>query len=190
MIIETDCLPILGMISGCATPDLAMLRWIAYVKSLNPDVRHISGKDNAMADMLSRARYEDEDAMVSENEEVGADFFQSARLRTERQNTPPVNGFNEDGYNREWLLIGRFLKTMTIDATTKKEEARWLLKKAYRFFLRNGRIWRVPRRRSDTPLRVIASIEDQQKLISKFHESPWSEHWGTWATFEKLKGKY
>ena len=75
VIIETDCLPILGMVSGCATPDLAMLRWIAYIKSLNPDIRHISGKDNAMADMLSRARYEYEDGMVSEDEEVGADFF-------------------------------------------------------------------------------------------------------------------
>ena len=29
VIIETDCLPILGMVSGCATLDLAMLRWIA-----------------------------------------------------------------------------------------------------------------------------------------------------------------
>ena len=48
-----------------------MLRWIAYIKSLNPDIRHISGKDNAMADMLSRARYEDEDGMVLEDEEVG-----------------------------------------------------------------------------------------------------------------------
>ena len=36
VIIETDCLPILGMVSGCATPDLAMLRWIAYIKSLDP----------------------------------------------------------------------------------------------------------------------------------------------------------
>ena len=48
-----DCLPILGMVSGCATPDLAMLRWIAYIKSLNSEIRHISGKDYGMADMLS-----------------------------------------------------------------------------------------------------------------------------------------
>ena len=131
MIIETDCLPILGMVSGCATPDLAMLRWIAYIKSLNPDIRHISGKDNAMADMLSRARYEDEDAMVSEDEEVGADFFKSARLETERRSAPPVNDFNEDGYSGEWLLIGRFLRTMTADAAMTKEEAGRLRKKAY-----------------------------------------------------------
>jgi hypothetical protein len=28
VIVETDCLPILGMVSGCGTPNLAMLRWI------------------------------------------------------------------------------------------------------------------------------------------------------------------
>ena len=99
--------------------------------------------------------------MVSENEEVGADFFESARLRTERQSAPPVNEFGEDGYNREWLLIGRLLKTMTTDATMTKEEAGRLRKKAYRYFLRNGEIWRVPKRWGNAPLRVIASTEDQ-----------------------------
>ena len=38
VIMDTDSLPILGMVSGCATPDLAMLRWIAYIKSLNPEI--------------------------------------------------------------------------------------------------------------------------------------------------------
>ena len=55
-----------------------MLRWIAYIKSLNLEIRHISGKDNTMADMLSRARFDDEDGMVSEDEEVGVDFFEAA----------------------------------------------------------------------------------------------------------------
>ena len=67
VIIETDCLPILGMISGCATSDLAMLRCIAYIKSLNPEIRHIAGKNNAMANTLSRARFEDTSDMVSED---------------------------------------------------------------------------------------------------------------------------
>jgi hypothetical protein len=47
VVVETeDCLPILSMVSRCATPDLSMLRWIAYIKSLNPEIRHIAGKDN------------------------------------------------------------------------------------------------------------------------------------------------
>jgi hypothetical protein len=32
VVIETDCLPILGMISGCNTPVIAMLWWIAFIK--------------------------------------------------------------------------------------------------------------------------------------------------------------
>ena len=68
------------MVSECATPDLAMLRWIAYIKSLNPEIRHIYGKDNAMADMLSRARFDDEGGMVSKDEEVGVDFFEAAHV--------------------------------------------------------------------------------------------------------------
>ena len=56
VVIETDCLPILGMMRCCTIPYVAMLRWIAYVKSLNPEVRHISEKDNVGADTLSRAQ--------------------------------------------------------------------------------------------------------------------------------------
>ena len=71
-----------------------------------------------------------------------------------------------------------------------KEEAGRLRKKAYQYFLRGGEIWKLPKRKDDAPLRVIGNMEDQQKLVSEFHESPWSGHRGTWATFEKLKGKY
>ena len=73
VVIETDCLPILGMMWCYTIPDVAMLRWIAYVKSLNPEVRHISGKDNTVADMLSRARFGD-DITESNNEEVSEDY--------------------------------------------------------------------------------------------------------------------
>ena len=50
-------------------PDQAMLRWCVYIKSINPEVRHISGKKNAIADMFYRARYEDEEVAESNNEE-------------------------------------------------------------------------------------------------------------------------
>ena len=53
-----------------------MLRWIAYVKSLNSEVQHISGKDNTVLDMLSRARFGD-DVAESDNEEVSEAYFTS-----------------------------------------------------------------------------------------------------------------
>ena len=47
-----------------------MLRRITYIKFLNPEIQHISEKDNAMADMLLTAQFKGEDGMVSEDEEV------------------------------------------------------------------------------------------------------------------------
>ena len=98
-----------------------------------------------MADMLSRARFEDEDDMVSKSKEVGTNFFKSTRLRIKGQSAPPVNEFHEDSYNGEWLLFGRFLKTMTTNASMMKEEAGRLRNKAYRYFLWNGKIWSIPK---------------------------------------------
>lgn len=51
VIVETYCLLLLEMITNCNTLDIAMLRWIAYIKSLNSEFRHIVGKDNLVTDM-------------------------------------------------------------------------------------------------------------------------------------------
>jgi hypothetical protein len=105
VVIETDCLPILGMISRCNTPDIAMLRWIAYIKSLNPEIRHIAGKRNIVADMLSRARYEGGEEEGSDEEDVGSDFFTSCFIRVHAT-------FMEQDYDDEFVDIGRYLSTL------------------------------------------------------------------------------
>ena len=46
-----------------------MLRWIVYIKSLNPEICRIAGKNNSIVDMLSRARFKDESDMVSDDED-------------------------------------------------------------------------------------------------------------------------
>ena len=37
---------------------------------------------------------------------------------------------------------------------------------------------------------MVAKKEEQEELLAVYHESPWAGHRVTWATFEKLKGKY
>ena len=100
-------------------------------KSLNPEIRHIAGKNNAMADMLSRARFEDESDMISEDEDVALDFFKTAQLSAEDKTN--LHTFNEIEYEGEWLLIGRFLRTLMPDASWTKEEALRIRKKAYKY---------------------------------------------------------
>ena len=71
VVLETNYLPLLGMVANCSISDIAMLRWIAYIKSLNPVLVHITSKKNSMADMLSRARYVCEEEM--DTQEVDED---------------------------------------------------------------------------------------------------------------------
>ena len=79
---------------------------------------------------------------------------------------------------------------MTSDVAWTKEEANRNQKKAYRFFLRDGCIWKHPKRRNDIPLQVVAKKEEQVELLVAYHKSPWVGHRGMCATFAKLKGKY
>ena len=52
-----------------------------------------------MADMLLRARFDDEGGMVSEDEKVGVDFFEAAYVTTGRESTLTLNDFDESKYN-------------------------------------------------------------------------------------------
>ena len=67
-IIEGDCLSNLGIIFSYVILDLAMLRWCIYIRFVNPEVGHISGIINAIVDMLSRARYKEEEIPNSDDE--------------------------------------------------------------------------------------------------------------------------
>jgi hypothetical protein len=98
--------------------------------------------------------------MVSEDEDVGSDFFEAANVATERGSTPTLNEFDESEYYGEWLQIGRFLKTMTLATEWTREEAFRIRRKAYQFFLRNGRIWKHPKKKNGVPLQVVTKEEE------------------------------
>ena len=55
--------------------------------------------------------------MVSEDEDVSLDFFKTARLSAEDKDTQTLHAFNENEYEGKWLLIGRFLRRMIVDAS-------------------------------------------------------------------------
>ena len=44
--------------------------------------------------MLSRARFEDESDMVSEDEDIALNFFKTARLSVEDEGMPTLHTFN------------------------------------------------------------------------------------------------
>ncbi|KAL3685685.1 hypothetical protein R1sor_003707 [Riccia sorocarpa] len=182
VVVETDCLPLLGMITNCSTPNVTMLNWIAYIKSLNSEFKHIAGKENVVADMLSRARYDGEDEMIEDDDDLGMEFCSISHLRED--------GFREELYEGDLLEIGWYLHTLKKRDSWSDEQYRGIRKKSYNYMLKDGYLWKRPKRRDGLPLRVVCDVETQQKLMKEFHESLWAGHRGIWATFAKVKERF
>ena len=75
-----------------------------------------SGKDNAVADMLSRARFGD-DIAESDNEEVSEDYFASEHICR----VSVMRDFRETKYEGESLMIGKMLQEIE-ESTNDKEK--------------------------------------------------------------------
>ncbi|KAG5460398.1 MAG: hypothetical protein BJ554DRAFT_7560, partial [Olpidium bornovanus] len=69
LMVETDCRPLIKMMSNYDTADASSRRWVADVKEYGCLVVHIKGEDNAVADMLSRTRYEGDGEELSPAED-------------------------------------------------------------------------------------------------------------------------
>ena len=109
-----------------------MLRWIAYIKSLNPEFEHIAGKDNPVEDMLSRARYEDEEGMISDNDDVGTKFYTTAHAKGDHAClSNALESFIEDMYEGDWLLISQYLSTLARHENWSDSEFKRICRKAY-----------------------------------------------------------
>ncbi|RYA38525.1 hypothetical protein DD606_25955 [Enterobacter cloacae complex sp. GF14B] len=134
------------MITNCSTPDIAMLRWIAYIKSLNLEFKHIAGKDNPMADMLSKARYEDEQDMIIEGDDVGTNFYTIDHAKSSHACfVSSLESFSEELYENEWLLIGRYISTLHKQDDWTEQEFKRIRRKAYGYYSRDGYLWKHPK---------------------------------------------
>ncbi|KAL3699107.1 hypothetical protein R1sor_017129 [Riccia sorocarpa] len=184
VMLETDCLPLLGMIANCSTPDITMLRWIAYVRNFNPQLKHIAGKKNVVADMLSRARYEGEEEMVLTAEE------EERREAWCQVSVSEVLPFREYLYSGRLCDIGFYLSSLEKREDWSDTEFKKIRQKAYGFLLREGYLWKRPKRRDGEFLRVVDDEDTKLELLKECHEALWAGHRGVWATYMKLKERY
>lgn len=180
VILETDCKPLLGMIANCDTPDIAMLRWIAFIRMFNPELKHIAGKDNPVADMLSRARYtcddhEDRHAMCLSS------MVEEASEEIE---------FNEELYCGELLQLGRYLSSLQRDPQWSNEDFSKIRKKSHQFMVKNGVLWKHPKKKGFSYLRVIGKKEEKQQILQQFHDSDMAGHKGREASYEGIRRMY
>jgi hypothetical protein len=190
VVLETDCLPLLGMIANCSSPDIAMLRWIAYIKSFNPVLVHIEGKKNCVADMLSRARYFDEEGMSAhENDEELLHGGYVMRIDGENLSTEDLP-FRTELYEGKLKDIGLYLSTMKQQEGWTDKTFKDIRHQSYGYLLKEGFLWKRAKKNGEMPLRVVGDSETKTQILKEFHDTLWAGHRGVWATYTKIKERY
>lgn len=80
---------------------------------MNPEFKHVGGKDNAIVDMLLHARYDVEKDMVNDNENIGTNVYSTALTRLEKVCLViSLKKFSKELYEGEWIQIGKFLSSL------------------------------------------------------------------------------
>ncbi|KAL3682400.1 hypothetical protein R1sor_000422 [Riccia sorocarpa] len=157
---------------------------IAYIRSFNPELKHIAGKENVVADMLSRARYEGEEEMLQAAEE------EDRREAWCQVSISEVLPFRDYLYSGKLRDIGLYLSSLEKREDWSDAEFKKIRQKAYGFLLREGYLWKRPKRRDGDFLRVVDDEDTKLELMKEFHDALWAGHRGVWATYMKLKERY
>lgn len=82
-------------------------------------------------------------------------------------------------------MIGQYLSTLQKRDAWSKANYDKIQRKAYGYFLKDGFLWKHPKKTIDLPHRVICKKKMQEELLKEFHESIWAAHRGVWATYMK-----
>lgn len=174
VVVETDCKPLLGMLANCDTPDLTSRRWVAEIKEYDVVLRHIKGKDNEVADMLSRATYEGTDASVLVN----------------AGRADPGVRFKEGEYSGSELEIGKYLAAIANGGSSGGVDPR-LRRRAGGYLVRDGYLWKRPLPGQDRqPRRVVGTEGDRLRVMRGVHEDAAAGHRGVERTYLRARDLY
>jgi hypothetical protein len=185
VIVETDCLPLLGIYRTCDHADVHMQRWVCFIRSFAPVLRHIKGKDNVIADMLSRSRY----ATSSEPAAGTATFWvRAAAIAPALGYTQEAKDFCEADYEDDLKRIGNYLSQ---EGALRGEQVcqiypAALRRAAERFLLKDGQLYR----KDTPPRRVLGLPDDRRRALHDAHDEHWGGHRGQQSTYAKLKDRF
>jgi hypothetical protein len=120
-----------------------------------------------------------------------------ARILTERQRAYPqvkrelLDGetlpFKTDQYEGRLQDIGIYLSTLKRQEGWMDKTFKDIRHQSYGYLLRDGFLWKRPKRNDGVPLRVIGDTETKNQILKEFHDTSWAGHRGIWATYNKIK---
>ena len=110
--LEVDATPLVGIINNPDLPDVAMARWVAFIRTFAPTIRTIEGKKNVVPDALSRLlNHNDEANSEDDLEEFIKRSLNGIRLE-EGELTLQRAYLIEAEYDEDFLLISQYLESL------------------------------------------------------------------------------
>ena len=188
-ILEVDAVPLVGIINNPDLPDAAMARWVAFIRTFAPTIRTIEGKKNVVPDALSR---QPNHSVILEEEDDLEDVIDNSLNAIQLEDGDPVfrNAYLIEGeYKGEFLQIGKYLETMERPDGISDGDYRSLRRKALRYYVRDGHLFRKGRI-GETPRRVVCDQNTREKIVRDMHDEHWAGHRSVAPTFHKIRLAY
>jgi len=171
-ILETDAMVLVHQLNGAASdvPGSLIMRWIAWIRLFDFEVRHVPGPKNIVADSLSRKPPGLSDSIDQDNESdiderVDSDLNQVKGISAEDN-----KAYLDGDWPEEYEKIAQYLSTLMLPPGLNSRTARRRFKdNALRFAVQDRTLWR--RATSNYPRRrVIANQAEKIKILRALHE--------------------
>lgn len=135
------------MIANCSILHIAMLRSIAYIRSLNLMFVYIFDKKNSMADILSKVKYIcEKEIEIQEIDKDDEDEDYGYVLAINRISIRDEDvAFKKDLYRGKLREIDIYLSTIRIKEGWSKKAFKDIKHQFYEYILRDSFLWRSQR---------------------------------------------
>ena len=207
-VVETDAQVLIYQVNGSVSdiPGALLLRWLAWIRHFDFEIRHIAGRRNGAADALSRKPPGpsdvddlrdlpdiddaiDADMYLSEYEEVLRGTYAGTRPpRTSEEGDEPV--WHEDNtWSRDSLNIAYFLTTGTYPAgVIRKPDRHSFRLRALKHTVLEKTLFLRPSCPSAQPRRVVDNAKDRDRVFTACHSQ--CGHRGRDSTYHRITTSY
>jgi hypothetical protein len=189
--LETDAQTLVWLLNQPPNdlPNAMMTRWLTYIRLFDFDVKHIPGTKNGGADALSRRGLSPDDGSEDENE--ADDYFDAKLYGTTVTAEPPLLArvyLHEAEYHGDDLILGQYLETLQRPDGLTDQQYQRLRQKSRHFLVRDGYLFKRPRKRSQPPRRVIGKEDLRNEVLQKLHDG--QGHRGREVTYALVSRRY